>query len=307
MNDVPVALGGPCIFCAGQAVATTEDHCPPKSMFRDKQWPVGYVFPACFACNGGASDDDLMLAFMAQMDPGATNERKMKGLMYLLHRQNPEALPAMELSAVEARAGARRLGLRPDPGQTYQEIGIVRVPDAMDEAVATLATKLSKAVYFSHSGKVFPTDGGIMMSWFSNASRLENAGGTVLDALTGLAAMSTPKTRNGKDLQDQFDYRYSQGEDHDLNVLQAVFGPVFGFVTLFSPTPGKMEGFEASLKAKHGRQRSPFIWLGSNRPEVAAPTSCAPAPKRRIALRPFPLLAWAPIRAPEPNSQVVGP
>jgi hypothetical protein len=263
-------------------------------MFRDKQWPVGYVFPACEACNGGTSDDDLTVAFMAQMDPASTDEQRMTGLMYMLHKQNPVALPSMELSPIEARAAARRLGIRPAIGQTYQELGIVRVPASMDAAVATLAMKLSKAVYFAQTERIFPTNGGIMMSWFTNATRLENEGRTVLDALSGLTAMSTPKTRNGKDLQDQFDYRYSHGEDHDLNVLQVVFGKVFGFVTLFSPTAGKMEAFEDSMKAKRGNDASPFLWLSSNRP-MSAPTGSkrlATGTARRITFAPFPLPGW---------------
>lgn len=268
MNDAPIQLGGPCIFCGGNAVAVTVDHCPPKGMFRDKVWPVGYAFPSCNGCNGGISDDDLMIAFMAQINPESTNEQRLQGLMYMLQRQRPGALPSMELSAIEARAAARRLGLRPVLGQTYQKIGIVRVPLEMEAAVSTLAAKLSKAVYFKQTGKVFPADGGIMMTWFTNAQRIQNGGVTALDALSSLESLSTPKTRNGRDLQDQFDYRYSQGEGGELNVLRAVFGPVFGFATIFSPTPGTIEGLEDRMKERTSTDKSPFLWVNGARKQL---------------------------------------
>ena len=254
-----------CIFCGGNVIATTEEHCPPRALFRDKQWPEGYVFPACHPCNGGSSNDDLMVAFLAKLQPGANAEtlNKGSGLMRMVHRQFPGLLQKMmESSAVEARAQARRLGMRPAPGQTYQELGIVNVTDAMDECVAAFAAKLSKAVYYQQTSRIFPVDGSIMFQWFTNAQRIEHGRIALLDGLAGLAAMSPPKQRAGKDLKDQFDYLYSQGENGELHVLQVVFGEVFGFVTIFSPVPGRLEAMEDRLKARAGRDDSPFRFLG---------------------------------------------
>jgi len=35
----------------GERPAATEDHQPAKALFDRKEWPEGYVFPACEPCN----------------------------------------------------------------------------------------------------------------------------------------------------------------------------------------------------------------------------------------------------------------
>lgn len=268
-----LAAKTPCIFCGGGTLATTEEHCPPKAMFKERKWPEGYAFPACAPCNNGSSDDDLLVAFLAQLQPSANAETLSKGfgLMRMTHRQFPGLLEKMmRSSAVEARAHARRLGMQPGPGQTYQELGIVNVTDAMDECVAKVAAKFTKAVYYMQTGNVFPGDGAIMFQWFTNAQRIEHGRIALIDGLAGLAAMSPPIVRSGKDLKDQFDYRYSQGENGELHVLQVIFGEVFGFVTIFSPAPGRLEAMEDRLKERAGKDDSPFKFLCGPKASPAA-------------------------------------
>ena len=38
------AAGAKCISCGGQAAATTEEHYPPRALFRDRAWPEGFTF-----------------------------------------------------------------------------------------------------------------------------------------------------------------------------------------------------------------------------------------------------------------------
>lgn len=258
-----------CIFCGGSAPATTQEHCPPRALFRDRAWPKGYVFPACEACNGGTSDDDLLVAFLANLDlrSGAHDARsKGFGLMKRVHRRFPGLLQSMmDLSPIEARATARRLGMTPAPGQTHQQLGIANVTPEMHAAVATLAGKLVKAIYFKQTGRVFPAGGGIMFHWFTNAQRLEHGKIPALEVLKGTTAMSTPKERGGKDLKEQFDYLYSADSDGTLHVLQVVFGVVFGFVCFVSQTPGRLEAIHDHLCEQHEGKPSPFTFVSTNR------------------------------------------
>lgn len=257
-----------CIFCGGHIPATTQEHCPPRALFKDKRWPEGFVFPACKACNGGTSDDDLMVAFLAQLDPESdpAQLRKGAGLMKMVSKQFPGVLQEMfSRSAVEARADARRLGIKPEPGQTYQEIGVINVPEAMHSSVATLACKLTKAIYHMQTGAIFPTDGGIMFQWFTNAQRIEHGRIVILEAVANILGTTAAIERSGKDLKDQFDYRYSVDQPGDLHLLQVVFGMVFGFVTIFSQTPGRLEAVESGIKQKLGREDGPFAFINTNR------------------------------------------
>ncbi len=76
--------------------------------------------------------------------------------------------------------------------------------------------------------------------------------------------------RSGKNLKDQFDFRYSQGENGELHVLQVVFGEVFGFVTIFSPTPGRLEAMENRLNERAEKDDSPFRFLSGPKGETPA-------------------------------------
>jgi hypothetical protein len=260
-----------CIFCGGANLATTTEHCPPRGLFKDKQWPKGFDFPACGPCNFGTRDDDRLVAMLAATAPNKSEPARLEKwskLMKGVHRQSPETLQQMfkPKSVMEARSLARRFGLKRGPGQTYQDVAnIADIPEALHTAVKTLAAKLGKAVYFQETGNIFPADGGIQFVWFTNAQKLEHGKIVVLEALASTAATSRPLRGNGKDLKDQFDYRYSVDEPGDLHLLQAVFGEVFGFVTIFSQTPGRLEGIENDLSQKLGVEKGPFSFLSSNR------------------------------------------
>jgi len=188
--------------------------------------------------------------------------------MYQIDRQFPGVLAKMfSKKATEARADARRLGIRPQPGQTYQQLGIVDVPEEMHRCVEIFAAKLTKAIFYMKMGAPFAADGGIQFQWFTNAQRLEHGRIVLLDALAGLAAMSAPVARSGRDLKDQFDYLYSVDESRELHVLQVAFGEVFGFVSIFSQVPGRLEAMDDRLaeRFKGEQKKSPFKWINSNR------------------------------------------
>ena len=266
MNDMALPA---CIFCGGTRPATTKEHAPPKAMFRDKQAPEGYTFDACADCNNGTTDDDLMIAFLAHMEPGADEAKLAKGsgLMKAVNRQHPGVLAEMfDVSAVEARSTARRMKLQTAPGQTYQQLyqerGFVKIPGAVHAAVQTIASKVTKGVYFRQTGAIFPLDGDLLFHWFTNADREEQGLIPVLQALASIASTSTPKVRNRQNLNDQFDYDYSRDGGGDIHLLQAHFGKVFGFVTIFSQTPGRLQKIVAELNAKHvGTGQLPFRFL----------------------------------------------
>lgn len=257
--------GLPCIYCGGRAAGTTEDHCPPRALFREKQWPEGFVFPACEPCNGGSSDEDLLVALLAHMAPDQDKKTQTTGtgLMRLIHRQQPYLLgQMMKMTAIEAKSAARRLNMKPEPGQTYQEMGIVNIPEEMHTAVGAFALKLTKAIYFKQTGNIFPAEGSVMYQWFTNAQMQEHGSIPMLDAFANVAAATSPIKRNGKDLSDQFDVKFSTASDAPLHVIQVIFGKMFGFVSILSEEPGRVEALHQRMVEKTGNE-GPFTFLTS--------------------------------------------
>jgi hypothetical protein len=234
-------------------------------LFQSKNWPEGFEFPACEACNAGTSDDDVLIAMLGRMDPIANAgnlDGAMNGLVFNASKQHPGLLQQMlKMSAIESRKAARDLNIKPPPGLTYQQAGIVNVTDHMDDAVRTLAGKLSKAVYFMNTGNIFPATGAIQLHWFTNADLFRYGKSPVLDAFASINAPTPKLTRNGKDLHDQFDYRFSLSENMDLAVLRAVFGKAFGLVTIMSPIEGYLQKIDSEMQKKVGKEVGPFKFL----------------------------------------------
>lgn len=222
-----------CIFCGGLTKAETVDHVPPKVLFREKIWPEGFEFPACLSCNSKTSDNDLIVGVMARMTRDGDN---LTGLLKNLKKQKPKLLPQMvKMSASEARRSVKQLGLVKPAGLTYREVGVVNITDDMRIAVKTLASKLSKAIYFLMTEQIFPSNGGILFYWFTNAQLHQHGYIYALDALAHFRYQTKELKRANSSLRDQFDYRYSVTDDANTHLIQVTFGNSFGFVTIMNP------------------------------------------------------------------------
>lgn len=254
-----------CIFCGGHEPATTKEHCPPRAMFLNREWPEGFEFAACEKCNHESADDDVLAAFLARLDPIRNNgdrDGRLMGLFYNAHRQHPRFVARMmDMGANESRRAAKKLGLTRPSGMTYREIGIVNVTEEMDRAVQTLAGKLSKAIYYKTTGQPLPCHAEIQFNWFTNADLFEFGSAPLLDAFAGVQSAEGIVVRNRKSLHDQFSYRFSITDNGDIFLLQAVFGMAFGFVTLASPVKGKLHAIEADMAEKTGKTHGPFRFI----------------------------------------------
>lgn len=220
-----------CAFCGGGTASTTVEHCPPRCMFQNRQWPEGFDFPACADCNGGTSDDDLLIAMLARLDPVHNRgdlDGKAPGLMARANKRHPGMFAKM-----------LPMGDDGEPLAT----GEWNITDEMRKAVDVLAAKLAKGLYYRHTQAVFPNDGGLVMIWFTNADVMHDGGYKLFDSLKHIAGDAPPLTRSGKRLNDQFEYKFSLSPEKHLLALQAKFGNAFGFVVFGSTMPGLLEKY----------------------------------------------------------------
>lgn len=117
------------------------------------------------------------------------------------------------------------------------------ITEEMREAVDVLAAKLAKGLYYRHAQAIFPNDGGLVMTWFTNADVMHDGGFKLFDGLTHIAGDAPSLTRSGKHLNDQFEYKFTLSPEKYLLALQAKFGNAFGFVVFGSTTPGLLEKY----------------------------------------------------------------
>lgn len=255
-----------CAFCGGKAEATTIEHCPPRALFQDKQWPEGFEFPACSDCNHGSRNQDLLVAMLARMDPfegkGDRDGRQI-GLMHKANQRYPGLFEKMMPSASEARKINKELGIEPLPGQTHQEVGGVKIPKEVHEAVCIFARKLAKGIYYKETGNIFPDNGCLLMGWFTNADLIRDGKYTVFELLKGLAGDAPLLERNRHYLNDQFEYKLTISPEQNIFIIQAKFGNSFGLVIFGSTLEGRLEEMVDNLQ-KETQKEASFTVLQSS-------------------------------------------
>lgn len=254
-----------CAFCGGDTRATTIEHCPPRALFQNRQWPEGFEFPACASCNHGTSDDDLLISLIGRMNPFAetgNQDGKQVGLFHSVDKQYPGFFEQMMPGAVEARRRNRGLGIVPRQGQTHQEAGAVKVPDELHEAVCSLGEKLGKGVFYNETGSAFPSDGCLLLHWFTNEQLFREGSYPAFDLLQHVEGKAPPTERAGKFLGDQFEYKLSLGSENTVFILQCRFGASFGFVEFGAVESGLLEARVEALREESGHN-GPFAVLQS--------------------------------------------
>lgn len=205
---------------------------------------------------------------LARFDPFAEQgdlDGKQVGLMKQVSKQFPQLFPRMIPSASEARRHNRNFGIRPGPGQTHQDMGVMNVTSEMHEAICVLAGKLTKAIYYMETSEIFPSFGCLTMNWFTNADLIREGKYPIFDLLKDINGKTPPLVRSRNELNDQFEYKFSLDEAGKLLMLQARFGSSFGFVVFGSTVAGKLEGIYERI-AHDVKARSPFAVLQSSKP-----------------------------------------
>lgn len=258
-----------CIFCGGSSAATTTEHCPPRSLFLNRNWPEGYEFPACTECNRGTSHDDAVVAMMARMSPDNSGnkdgqlQRVVRGVMQKI----PDLPQKLRTSASEARKLNREIGVEPPPGMTHRDMGVALIPDEFFPAVNRFSNKLARAAYYKETGKIFPTHGCILMNWSTNATWIKHGTNVVFDILSSIPGSIPKMERARKSLHDQFSYKVSLEGDR-LMILQAQFSYSFSLAIFASSVPGQLEAIAESIHEKTSRDGSSFELVHS--PQAAA-------------------------------------
>lgn len=234
-------------------------------MFQYRQWPEGFEFPSCEACNHGTNNHDLLISMLARMDPFEGKGNKdgtLHGLMKMTNKQYPGMFEKMMPSANESRRKNRELSLQLAPGQTHQDTGVVNVPNQMHDAVCVLALKLAKGVFYREAGAIFPDGGCLLLNWFTNADFLRSGKYVVFDLLKELGGNAPPLQRSGRHLNDQFEYKLSLSADRDILIIQARFGNAFGLIVFGSTIPGCLEAMVTRLREQTERN-GPLVVLQS--------------------------------------------
>lgn len=221
-----------CIFCGGTTPAATVDHQPARSFFDGRIWPEGYEFPACEPCNKKSKDHEHVLTTLVRLrgegEQNAQREVDFAKFAKAMKNNFPGLLRV--LGPDEKRGFIRSRGLWVPVGRAFPlELPMVAIdPRIAGAAVDAVFRKLMCALHYRHTGNILPADATITVKWCTNAGLPEFMTDEMKAFVAGLTGKPT-LVRNGKDLSDQFDYRYRTSDDGSASMYfvkfrQSIFG-----------------------------------------------------------------------------------
>lgn len=228
-----------CCFCGGSEKAVEEDHIPSRATFLRKDWPEGFSFPACYACNHGSAQDELVLALLSRMYPDDSSREAVEEIGKLMggvHRYLPAVFEEWRPSARTDRRAARHLNWQPGPGESYGDLNVMPIGPLTTAAVERFCFKLTKALFYKESGQIVPSAANIKVAWFTNFQWMVGLVKLEKDLLDMFVEGRAPVLRrNGADLHSQFTYRVVEAADSGAMAFQVLFREAIGMIALVVP------------------------------------------------------------------------
>lgn len=199
-----------CCFCGGGVPATTEDHIPGRTIFENKAWPEGFVFPACRACNYESSDDEVVLALITRVSEKEKTPNQHKEIQSKIHefkKQHPEIAKNIRhyTRAAEKRL-YESLNISPWNPDTQEPRKAAVFPRETFERIENFGRKLGKALHYLHTKKILPKEGVVNCKAITKV-QLHLIADDFFQSVSH-THLNHSIIRNAKPLVDQFVYRY---------------------------------------------------------------------------------------------------
>lgn len=175
-----------CCFCGGNAPAVEIDHLPSRACFDNRNYPDGFEFPACHACNASTKDDEQVVALFSRM----------------LSNPDAAAIPN-EIGKYMSGVANNRADILREMAQGFvasdDNYHLLELGNATHQTFTRVLNRWAKAFHYKEIGVIVPLEGRIHVSWYTNANLTYIPPG----ALDGHVHQLR---RNGRNIGDQFAY-----------------------------------------------------------------------------------------------------
>lgn len=207
------------------------DHIPARALFDQRQWPEGYEFPACEPCNRISRHDEHVVAMLSRLYPEADNENKKREFserVRAVAHNYPGLLEEMSVSTDQAQDTLKKYNIQTPEGLALSDLPFLSVKGPLVcSAVASFGRKLFLALYYKHTNKILPREGGIAILWYSNL-QVEN--GEIPVELAPLVSGFPILERSRTDISEQFFYRFGVTDNLKASVFLAFFRQSFAIL-----------------------------------------------------------------------------
>lgn len=246
-----------CCFCGGTTSAEEMDHIPSRTIFDNRQWPEGYVFPACVKCNRSSRHAENIISMISRLNSVNRNSEESKTFekcAKAVARNYPGLLEEMRPSIRLARKAARRYEIELPQGLTVLDLPFVSLDSPrIDDSIHEFGNKLFLALYYKHTRRILPQSGGVAIKWFTN---LEMDNGAIPEYIFSIISQ-IPIIKRSKDLGDQFFYKYGVTACTDGAGFVVVFRMSFALVGIIHTDFNKLDaknGMKVSRPLNHNQQ-----------------------------------------------------
>lgn len=192
-----------CIYCGEKADSV--DHFPPRSFFREGQWPKNYAFPACKACNNGKGEDEQVIGMVLKMqnlDP--VKDPDFQKFVDGVRKSRPDLFEKIKvIEGVEAKRARRELVGDNELAAKLAVDGykVLDFQEVLNDLLTDFSGWLGRSLYFQHVDKIHLGEVFVRIFTPQAFERPELKRSLSLHAYR-------PTIARGKDLSDQFCYRY---------------------------------------------------------------------------------------------------
>jgi hypothetical protein len=235
-----------CCFC-GTAAATTDDHVPARVCFKGRQWPEGYVFPACAECNARHKDAEQVVAFHLHAMTDA--ERDFAQAYGGLKNNYPKALPDPFMSLAEKAKALSARGITV-PFSHLLMAPVVKLSPEVHDYFHRFGRKLAQAFYYKAVGRPTPPGFRIVTHWLVGDTREANE---TLEGFISFMPTLEVGRRVNVDLGNQFAYRYNVSPEGDWMVQTSNFNDKV-FITSLSGRDDRGLDFDRFLTLPSWRE-----------------------------------------------------
>ena len=194
-----------CIYCPNPA--STIEHMPPISMFRDRDRLRGMEFASCVACNTGTKAADEAAVFVSHIHPfGMTDDWQFQTMLKM---GNTLEQHAPGFNAELFRPENVKDDWRRDPGGILRRVKVINADGPiLKRHLRVFAAKLGMALYRQHIGIALPLHGGVYVAHFLNAGLSEKSA----KAMLSMMPISGELKMGIRSSKSQFAYRYNTDE-----------------------------------------------------------------------------------------------
>lgn len=224
-----------CCFCGGTRVSEEIDHIPSRVLFKNRQWPEGFEFPACSKCNRATSLDEQVVAMLSLVTASTTDPSiadLIQERMQAIANNLPELFIEMNPTTDQLREAASKYTFPKSQKHPISKLPVLSVRGPLvNSAIANFGRKLACALYYKHTHRIASPDAQIALRWYTN---LQIDNNEIPRELADIL-VNFPVLRRAKiSLDDQFFYRWAVSETESMGVFLAFFRNAFAILSFIN-------------------------------------------------------------------------